>query len=240
MKRILVILLTAIMGVVILTQTGSSQNSQPGGTASPPYQPAVPVAPQVYGGDGGWGWGRSGGGTAAGSAMQGMASVVNAAGNYNLSTSAAAINMTQAQKQGIQNWASFTDTYFDLRARNRQEAAAARGKPVSEEYMHRMAQAGAPKPLGSQQLDPVSGAISWPDLLQDDKFREQRDTLQAALAERAKYGTIPSEGKKKAKEATQAMLDLLSGMIRDVEPEDYLSAKQFIQSLALEARRPLA
>jgi len=240
MKRILVILLAAIVGVVMATQTGSSQNSQ-GGVATPGYQPAVPVAPQVYGGGGGWGWGGSGGGTtAAGSAMQGMASVVNAAGNYNLSTSAAAINMTQAQKQGIQNWSSFTDTYFDLRARNRQEAAAARGKPVSEEYMHRVAQAGAPKPLGSQHLDPVSGAISWPDLLQDDKFREQRDTLQAALAERAKYGTIPSEGKKKAKQATQAMLDTLGGMIRDIAPEDYVSTKKFIQSLALEVGRPLA
>jgi hypothetical protein len=242
MKRVLVILLTAIVGIVILAQTGSSQNSQRDSTASPPYQPAVPVAPQVYGGGGGWGWGYggSGGGTAAGNAMQGMASVVNAAGNYNLSTSAAAINMTQAQKQGIQNWASFTDTYFDLRARNRQEAAAMRGKPVSEEYMHRVAQAGAPKPLGSQQLDPVSGEIFWPDVLQDDQFREQRDTLQAAFAERAKLGSVPLEGRRKAKAATEAMLDVLGSMIRDLDPQAYMSAKQFIQSLAFEVGRPLA
>jgi hypothetical protein len=238
MKRILVILLAAVVGVVILTQSGSSQNSQSGSTG---YQPAVPVAPQVYGGGGGgWGWGGGGGGTAAGNAMQGMASVVNAAGNYNLSTSAAAINMTQAQKNEIENWSSFTNTYFDLRARNRQEAAAARGKPVSEEYMHRWAQAGAPKPLSTQQLDPVSGEIAWPDVLQDGKFRKQRDVLQAAMAERAKLGTLPSAGRQKAKAAAQAMLDELGELIRDVAPDDYVAAKRFIQSLAVEVGRPIA
>ena len=34
------------------------------------------------------------------------------------------------------------------------------------------------------------------------------------------------------------MLDELAGMIRDVEPMDYMPAKRFIQSLAYAARKP--
>src|SRR5688500_18495850 len=99
--------------------------------AQQPYQPAVPAASAfnnygVYGGS-------YGGATAAGSDMQGMASVISAQGNYNLSTSAAAINMTQAKKNEIQNRQQWTNTYFEMRATQRAAAAAERGPPPSEE-----------------------------------------------------------------------------------------------------------
>ena len=67
-----------------------------------------------------------GGGTVAGNAMNGMASMISAAGDYNLATSAAAVNMTQAQKNEIENRAQWTQTYFDMRAVNRSARAAER------------------------------------------------------------------------------------------------------------------
>jgi hypothetical protein len=227
------ILFAAIGVAVAMAQTNPSQYSHPA-------TPAVPVAPQVYGGGYGGGYGYGSPGTAAGSGMQGMASVINAAGNYNLSTSAAAMNMTQANKQSIQNWSSFTNTYFDLRATNRRARAAEREPNLTEEQLNRIAQEGAPKPLASQQMDPVSGKIFWPDVLQDDKFQGQRETLQAAFEERANLGAMPWKDVQKVKEAAQAMLDELSDMVRDLAPSDYLPAKKFIQSLAYEARKPLS
>ena len=95
--------------LIALAQTGSPGS----GGYSPPYQPAVP-APSTSNQYGGWG-GYWGGGTVAGSAMNGMASVISAKGNYNLSTSAAAINMTQAQKNSIENENLATNTYFQMR-----------------------------------------------------------------------------------------------------------------------------
>jgi len=71
--------------------------------------------------------GNTGGGSAAGSAMNGMASVISAAGDYNLATSAAAVNMTQAQKQDIQNRQQWTNAYFEMRETNRRARAAERG-----------------------------------------------------------------------------------------------------------------
>ena len=71
------------------------------GTAQYEAQPAVPApsTTNVYGAYPGY----AGGTTAAGSAMNGMANAISAKGNYNLSTSAAAINMTQAQSNEMQN-----------------------------------------------------------------------------------------------------------------------------------------
>jgi len=97
MKRTWLLSAVLMCPLLMLAQNVFSQYTPGGGTA--PYQPVVPSSSEVYGGYGGY---YDGGGTpAAGAAMQGMASVVNAAGNYNLATSAAAVNMTQAQKQGI-------------------------------------------------------------------------------------------------------------------------------------------
>ncbi|MCL4194691.1 MAG: hypothetical protein KJZ87_23335 [Thermoguttaceae bacterium] len=86
MKRTWLLSAVLMCPLLMLAQDVFSQYTPGGGAA--PYQPAVPSSSEVYGGYGGY---YDGGTTAAGSAMQGMASVVNAAGNYNLATSAAAI-----------------------------------------------------------------------------------------------------------------------------------------------------
>ena len=89
------------------------------------YTPAVPNASQNYYGGGGYG-GYSSPGTAAGSAMQGMASCMQAAGERNLANSAAAVNMTQAEKQRIQNYDASVNSYFQMREVNRDARARER------------------------------------------------------------------------------------------------------------------
>jgi hypothetical protein len=192
----------------------------------------------ALGGYGGYGeYGSPG--TAAGSALQGMASAISAAGSYNLATSNAAINAAQAEKLALQNAYGCVNGYFDLRAGNRLARAAERGPNLTSEQLNRIAQESAPKPLTTQQVDPISGKIFWPDLLQDEKFQAQRETLQTAFEERANRGAMPLPELRKAREAAEAMLDALTDMIRDVPPSDYLPAKRFLQSVAYEANKPL-
>ena len=139
-----------------------------------PYQPAVPQGNTVVAG-GGWGGygGNYGGSTAAGSAMNGMASVISAKGDYNLSTSAAAINMTQAQKNEIKNRQQWTNTYFDMRATNRAARAAEAGPKPTMEQLVRIARQGAPAPITPSQVDPMTGKIDWPGPLQDRIIRRR-------------------------------------------------------------------
>ncbi len=100
------------------------------------YQPAVPAGDTIA--VGGFFPGSCGASTAAGSALNGMASAISAMGNYNLSTSAAAVNMTQARRNAIENSALYTDTFFQMRAANRaHRAAEARPRPTAEQVARR-------------------------------------------------------------------------------------------------------
>ena len=149
MNRIWILMLVVAYPVMALAQTGS-----PGAVGiEPPYQPAVPVAPTVNTYGGGYP-GYSGGGTAAGNAMNGMAKRISAKGNYNLSTSAAAINMTQAQKNEIQNKQLYTNTYFEMRATNKAAREEAGPPPTMEQTRPHgprgRAQAAGPQPSGSR------------------------------------------------------------------------------------------
>ena len=51
-------------------------------------------------------------------ALDGMANVVSAQGSYNLQTSEAAINMTQAQSQEIADRQQYANTYYQMRAQH--------------------------------------------------------------------------------------------------------------------------
>jgi hypothetical protein len=160
MNRLWVLLVIIAVFPALLLAQPAPQYSGSSGT-SQPYQPAVPP-PSIINGNGGWagGYGGTGASTAAGSAMNGMASVISAKGNYNLSTSAAAMNMSQVQKQEIQNHQQYTNTYFEMRATNKAARKAEEGPQPTMEEIARIAHDGAPKPLASDQRNPMTGQLA--------------------------------------------------------------------------------
>jgi hypothetical protein len=169
--------------------------------------------------------------------MQGMASVISAQGNYNLSTSAAAINMTQAQRNEIQNRQMWTNTYFDMRATQRAATAAERGPPPSREQLARLAAEGAPRPLSSHQVDPVSGKVHWPSLLEDPLFADQRGAIEPLMAKQAQYGRLGLSDQNQAGAAIEGMTAKLKEQIRNVPPQQYVEASSFLRSLMFNVTR---
>ncbi len=234
MNRTWLLAAIALCACVMPVKNALSQYTPGGGSA--PYQPAVPNAAQVYGG--GYAPYYAGGTTAAGSALQGMASVVNAAGNRNLSNSAAAVNYSQAQSQEIKNYNSAVTTYYQTREMNQAYEKAQRGPPPTAAQLNRLAQEGMPKPLQPQQLDPVTGTIAWPDLLQANPFAAQRAELEKAFRWRAHYGAFTYAQLEVVESTTNAMLSQLKSMVRDADPMEYAQAKDFVESLAYAARIP--
>ena len=224
MKRLWFALFAAAFPVVALTQV-------PQGS----YQPAVPAASTVntYGG---WG-GNTGASTIAGSAMQGMSSVISAAGDARLSTSAAAINMTVAQKNAIENRQQATNAYFDMRATNRAARAAEAGPKPTMEQLVRIAREGSPRPLATSQMDPVTGKLDWPGVLQTEAFQTERTSVDQIFAKRAVHGGLGYADQTKAREALDGMYSQLKGQIRDVPPQDYVASRGFLQSLMYSATR---
>jgi hypothetical protein len=227
MNRLWIFMLVVVCPILVLAETAPPGTPATSST-SQPYQPAVP-APSIntYGGWPGYG----GGGTAAGSAMNGMASVISAKGDYNLSTSAAAINMTQAQKNEIENRQQATNAYFDMRATNRAARAAEAGPKPTMEQIARMAHDGVPKQISPSQLNPVTGKIEWPIALQADRYADQRTTLEQLVAKQATYGSLGLADHTKVRQTVDAMFAELKSQVKDVPPQDYVASRSFLRSL---------
>ena len=228
MNRTWMLLANLLLPLVVLAQTGSPGTSQSSGGA--PYQPAVPAPAAVSSYGVGWS-GYTGGGTVAGSAMNGMASVIQRQGERNLSNSAAAVNMTQAQKNEIQNRQLATNTYFDMRRVNQEQAAATRGPAPTMEQLVRIAKAGAPKPLSPSQMDAVSGQIRWPSALQQPCFESGRNELDQLMAVYARYDGLGYSDQTKVRETVHDMYQELNSQIDQIPPQDYIACKRLLRSV---------
>lgn len=226
-------LLVALCPRVALAQPGTPP--YPGSRPSAPYQPAVP-APTTVNAYGGYP-GSYGGGTVAGSALNGMASVISAKGDYNLSTSAAAINWTEAQRNEIQNRQQATNAYFEMRATNRAAVAAERGPRPTMEQLVKIAREGVPSPLTSSQADPVSGRLVWPSALQDSSFDTARSDVDELFAKRARQGGLGYSDQSAVRETIDAMFSTLKEQIRSIPPQDYVACRNFLQSLTFAAAK---
>jgi hypothetical protein len=220
-------ILMAIAAVpVLLSAQDSASRSDGGGQA---YTPAVPQASMVSGY--GWGGYNTGASTAAGSAMNGMASAISAAGDYNLATSAAVVNLTQAQSNEIKNRQDWTNTYFEMQATNKAARDAARGKPLTMEQLANIAQQGVPKPLDKNQLNPVSGKLNWPGPLQEDGFASRRAEMDKLMEQYTNYGGLSYADQTKVKGIVNSMFKDLKAQINTVPSDEYIAARTFLNSV---------
>jgi hypothetical protein len=210
-----------------------------GQSSAPPFQPAVPP-PSIGGFGGGMGFGYGGGGvgsTVAGSAMTGMANAISAKGSYNLSTSAAAVNMTQAQSQEIKNHQQYTDTYFDMRATNKAARAAEEGPRVTAEQVARMAHEAAPKPLSPGEMNDVTGKLNWPAALQMDTFATDRKKLEELFVSSSQIGSMNYTDQSKARVIINDMNKLLKAQVKSIPGPVYVTCKKFLEGLMFTAAK---
>jgi len=223
MKRIAIFAILLAWPVLAL---GQSNGVMPG--TGPRYQPAVPAAStQVYNG----GYGYGGAQTAQGAALQGMSQVISAAGEAHLANSAAAINWTQAQSNEMRNRVQGTQTFWSMRDIGAAERAKERGPAPTPEELARRARAGAPRPLDTNQIDPVTGELHWPSALQQDMFTPQRVPVETCAANWVKYGTLDYADQTVMRENIDTMFDGLKGQISAIPAQDYMACRNFLQSL---------
>jgi len=197
------------------------------------YYPAYPgygYAPPYYGG----------GTTPFGDAARGYADIVRSAGAYNLMTSEAYKNYEDARRKYIDNRLHWTQTYFEMRRINQEykRHEYERDKRSQEDFI-RYAQAAAPKRLSSSQLDPITGYLAWPRLLQRPEYAPLRRDLDRLFADRANSkGAIGVDAYDQIQQKTEAMSEQLLQSIKKVPTNDYIDARKFLESLQHEARFP--
>ena len=169
---------------------------------------------------------------------KGMSDVISAQGNANLANSEAAINAESARTQNIKNAQLSTNTYFQMRKDNKAFREWERGPKPTMEDLARYAQMGRPKRLSPSEFDYVTGKITWPKLLQQSSFEEERANLDGLFVKRAQVGGISFEEQMDIREGTNAMLTKLASQVRDLPANYYMAAKNFVQSLAYECQLP--
>jgi hypothetical protein len=180
--------------------------------------------------------------TAGESYAKGYADVVRAKGDTAVQASIAAGNFEDAYSKDLNNRKLATQTYFEMRKMNSEYRAAEkdRYRQQCSEAMARHAQVGKPERLSAGVLDPVSGKVYWPALLDADQHAANRKALDELFAKRAYEGKLTTAEMTQLRTACLAMLDDLNKQRRIASPTDYDATDKFIHSLAREGQSPVA
>ena len=199
------------------------------------WMPAATAPAQM-----GFGFNRGGYASTAGQgAAYGMSEVLRAQGANNLENSQAAKGWEEAKTLEIQNRMRWTETYFEMRKTNRSARAAEAGPPVTQEQAIHMAKMSAPPRLGSTQLDPVTGHIEYPLVLNDRVFAPYREELDKLFADRASSGgSMQYEQYKDIQQTILKFIGVLKQHVNDYAAGDYGKARTFLDSMANELRFP--
>ncbi|HEY1598704.1 MAG TPA: hypothetical protein VGG64_03835 [Pirellulales bacterium] len=184
---------------------------------------------------GGYGWGMPG--TAQSASEYGMASMIAASGYANLQNSMAAQNYTAARSQDINNRVQWTNSYYQMRQAHR--AYIADHTRLSMDEITKIAQDAAPKRMDAEQLDPHTGRVNWPIILQDAKYIDITDELDNLYKARAtSSGFIGAESYRDINKATEKLMQSLKVNIDEYNANDYEKARHFIENLRYEAKFP--
>ena len=178
------------------------------------------------------------------SRARGLSEVTRARSQAAIDSADARIRRAEARSRELDNRLKATKTYFEMRNINReqrfgtQEERAERRRRNNERRYAAAARRGDPNQLDYDQLDPVTGKISWPRALRSEAFDELRERIDELFAQRASYGGQASaETRYAIKDAMDDFEDALRAEIRNIPTQQFLDARRFIRALAYQAER---
>ena len=188
-----------------------------------------------YGGWGGYGDYNWGGSTPYSNAVRAQAELTMAQGAAAENYAKATVANEQARSVYLDNQAKF------LQMRREQKAAyEARKQQRVEEAKSRNALRPPSKTrtelyprLSSDQLDPLTGEIHWPDSLSGSEYAEDRKVVEDALQSQAEFG--PNERTSRIiYDAAHRMMAIRSQNVSELGSQGYASCRKFLNSLAIE------
>lgn len=192
---------------------------------------------------GGWGGFAYPGYASATSGTQaagvGISEVIRARGQYAQDIGQARILDAQATAAESDAKLRHVQDYFAMRKVNQdymKQQEAERYHPTSQ-ALHRFATDQLPPRPTNRQLDPSTGKITWPELLNAPEYSEDRQKLDALFSDRAlSGGGLGTQNHVMIEKQAKDMLDKLKSHIRDMDTGDYLACRNFIESLSFESR----
>jgi hypothetical protein len=183
-----------------------------------------------------WYGGYGFGGTVEGDYLWGMSEVIRAAGEYNLNTAKAGVNNEEARRRYLENKKKWTTNYYQLREQRQAQDAQKRERQRASRQTYYASLAAAPsRAPAPEALDPVTGRISWPDVLLGGEFETPRKEIDQLFELRAR--TSQGAGNTlRLRELTQEMSRILRSQVAKIPANDYMAARKFIDKLDYSAR----
>jgi hypothetical protein len=187
----------------------------------------------------GYGYGRFGGFTSnpVEGARYGLADVIRARGEAAESTTRAMSNYEDARSKYIDNQKKWTETYWERKRLGQAELKKDhdRKRAARERYLAQKG-SGAPPRLSPTELDPSTGKIYWPETLMGNEYAAARQALDELFVLGAHTGSLRQYSADIA-EQSRVMQDELKKHIRDMPANDYIAARNFLESLGYEGRQ---
>jgi len=177
-------------------------------------------------------WGYGGGTTAYGNYQRGMADVMRARGQYDLNRAKAAKEYEDARSKYIDNQTKWLEEYNQRKRigeAQRQQEQAAKRETINRGRSARAAAHSQELPVPSQ-IDPDTGQIDWPDVLQEPRYAagtKQLDTLLKQWADGQNEATLAPQ----VEVAAEQLQSQLHANIRDYPANDFIAADRLLTSL---------
>lgn len=193
-------------------------------------------------GVGRWG-GNNKAATVGESHARGMSDVIRARGEYEMNSAEARLKREEVRSAELDNRMKTAQTYFSMREANKYarfgtDSTKRSQREYNQARFVRHGQEGDPKRLRSGQLDPINGKLSWPVTLMDnDKFGVERRFVDGMFTKRVRNsGYLDYTDYSRLKKTVKAMLATLKEDIRDLDSDDYVEAKRFLNGVLYEAK----
>lgn len=188
-----------------------------------------------WGGGYGLGYGLGYGGfqqdTPWSSETKAMGHLVRAQGQYEESQAKAAVDLELARRRYIENQQKVMATRQEMRRSAmsltaQQQEANRTARMRQEEF----AAAHQPQPLSSKQVNPQTGRIAWPEILQAPVFTESRAVVDDLFEKRVRYGST-DEMNAQIKAQIGTLKETLRQQITAIPLAQYTDARKFLDRL---------
>jgi hypothetical protein len=157
--------------------------------------------------------------TAAEGYQRGLGSIISAQGDRNLSNSQAAINLTDARSNQIDNQVKSVSAYWEKKDiyAERQAQQFAEIEQKRQRYIERRGSLD----LSPQEFDRTTGAIAWPKVMEQAQYDPYRKRIDELFQKRSYQGFLSGD---EYIEATAALNDFRAAMLKqkDVYPAPIL------------------
>lgn len=178
--------------------------------------------------------------TADEGALRGQASVISAAGQTIYMSSLASINFEEAYKRAIENSVALTKAYYERREIREEFMKKYGPRPFVGEARRKAIEYYQPKRLSAQEFNAQKGQVAWPHILRQEQFTAIVKEIDAMFAKRdASNSGDGSLTQRQVAQLCHSLDAILKENIGRVTADQYISSKEFIRSVDLEAKTSL-